>query len=303
PHDFKTHFHPRSNRPPLFQYQNDFGCRDIHDLAPDAQPWRPFAEEGDYQFAEIALQAGLNTSQVNGLLALMSRISQGKAKVTLRSEVDLRRAWDKAAMQVTPFVRHDVVASYQGEDRSFPVYGRSLWDWALDLLSNPLLAPHFVWDAQQLFKYNGTEYERFYTEPWTGNRWWDIQTQLPRDVENAVPFAFILYADWTRLSSHGSVKGYPVVARCSNLPADIRNGERYGGGCVVGWLPIVPEPAKDEGKLSYTTYKRVIWHEAFLCMLKMLIELAKTGYCHVCYDEIIRWLFPIILILSADYEE
>ncbi|KAF8120295.1 hypothetical protein EV363DRAFT_1191298 [Boletus edulis] len=298
PHDFKTHFHPRSNRPPLFQYQNDFGCWDIHDLAPDAQPWRPFAEEGDYQFAEIALQAGLNTSQVNGLLALMSRISQGKAKVTLRSEVDLRRAWDKAAMQVTP-----VIASYQGEDRSFPVYGRSLWDWALDLLSNPLLAPHFVWDAQQLFKYNGTEYERFYTEPWTGNRWWDIQTQLPRDVENAVPFAFILYADRTRLSSHGSVKGYPVVARCANLPADIRNGERYGGGCVVGWLPIVPEPAKDEGKLSYTTYKRVIWHEAFLCMLKMLIELAKTGYCHVCYDEIIRWLFPIILILSADYEE
>ncbi|KAF8439411.1 hypothetical protein L210DRAFT_3612603 [Boletus edulis BED1] len=285
PHDFKTHFHPHSNRPPLFQYQNDFGCRDIHDLAPDAQPWHPFTEEEDYQFAEIALQAGLNTSQVNSLLALMSRISQGKAKVTLRSEVDLR------------------FASYQEEDRSFPVYGRSLWDWALDLLSNPLLVPHFVWDAQQLFKYNGTEYEQFYTEPWTGNCWWDIQMQLPCDVENTVPFAFILYADQTRLSFHGSVKGYPVVARCANLLADIRNGERYSGGCIVGWLPIVPEPAKDEGKLSYTTYKRVIWHEAFLCMLKMLIELAKTGYCHVCYDEIIQWLFPIILILSADYEE
>ncbi|KAG6374269.1 hypothetical protein JVT61DRAFT_4290 [Boletus reticuloceps] len=89
PHDFKTRFHPHSNCPPLFQYQNDFGHRDIHDLAPDAQPWHLFAEEGDYQFAEIALQAGLNMSQANSLLTLISRISQGMAKVTLRNEVDL----------------------------------------------------------------------------------------------------------------------------------------------------------------------------------------------------------------------
>ncbi|KAF8547604.1 hypothetical protein OG21DRAFT_1527044 [Imleria badia] len=62
----------------------------------------PFAEEGDYLFAEIALQAGLNSLQVNGLLGLISRISQGKAKVTLRNEIDLRRSWDRAAAQVTP---------------------------------------------------------------------------------------------------------------------------------------------------------------------------------------------------------
>jgi len=33
--------------------------------------------------------------------------------------------------------------------------------------------------------------------------------------------------------------GYPVVARCANLPTDIRNGNGVGGGRVVGWLPIV----------------------------------------------------------------
>ena len=71
-----------------------------------------------------------------------------------------------------------MVAPYKGEDRTFPLYACPLWDWALDLLSNPLLAPHFVWDAQQLFKHNGNEYEQFYTEPWTGDRWWDIQVCL-----------------------------------------------------------------------------------------------------------------------------
>lgn len=102
PIDFKTEYHPRSHRPPLFQQQESFGLRDLSDTPSDSQPWRPFVEEGDYIFSEIALQAGLNNSSVNSLLTLISRISQGKAKVTLRNEVDLRRAWDRAAAQLTP---------------------------------------------------------------------------------------------------------------------------------------------------------------------------------------------------------
>ena len=48
-----------------------------------------------------------------------------------------------------------------------------------------------------------------------------------------------LYADKTKLSSFGTEKGYPVMARIANLPVKIRNGEGIGGGCVVGWLPVV----------------------------------------------------------------
>jgi len=54
---------------------------------------------------------------------------------------------------------------------------RPLWDWVNDLLNDPLLAPHFVWDAERLFKYstNKQEWIRFIDEPWTADRWWDIQ--------------------------------------------------------------------------------------------------------------------------------
>jgi len=48
-----------------------------------------------------------------------------------------------------------------------------------------------------------------------------------------------LYADKTKLSSFGTEKGYPVMARIANLPVKIRNGEGIGGGRVVGWLPMV----------------------------------------------------------------
>jgi len=62
------------------------------------------------------------------------------------------------------------------------------------------------------------------------------KTKLP---DGASPFCLILYADKSRLSSFGTMKGYPVMARCANLPVEIRNGEGVGGGHVVGFLPIV----------------------------------------------------------------
>ena len=48
-----------------------------------------------------------------------------------------------------------------------------------------------------------------------------------------------LYADKTQLSSFGTEKGYPVMARIANLPVEIRNGEGHGGGRIIGWLPVV----------------------------------------------------------------
>jgi len=63
-----------------------------------------------------------------------------------------------------------------------------------------------------------------------------LQTDLPKDAK---PLTFCIYADKTKLSSFGTQKGYPVIARCTNLPVNLRNGTGPGGGRVVGWLPIV----------------------------------------------------------------
>ena len=73
------------------------------------------------------------------------------------------------------FIKHDVTAPYKKEECTYEVHARSVWQWVVDLLNNPHLAPHFVWDAERLYKHNGAEFERFYDEPWTADRWWDIQ--------------------------------------------------------------------------------------------------------------------------------
>jgi hypothetical protein len=128
----------------------------------------------------------------------------------------------------------------------------------MDLLNDSLLKPHFVWDAQHLYKYNGEHFERFIDEPWTANWWWDVQVcilhmypVLITDHHNPIwvsrnnkthllevnvaPFAFILYTNKSHLSSWGKVKAYPVITHCGNLPTDIRNSNRgLGGSWLVG---------------------------------------------------------------------
>ncbi|KAG2140624.1 hypothetical protein DEU56DRAFT_734807, partial [Suillus clintonianus] len=285
--EFKMEYHPSSGHEPLFQAFDEFrvNAHDAPDgLRVDEEPWRPFSSRGDFKFAEIALDAALNKSHIDGLLSLIARIARGQIKITLKNDADFRNALHSA------------------KERVYEVHSLPIWEWALDLLENPLLAPHFVWDAQRVFKHNSTGFERFYDEPWTGDQWWDVQSGLPHGLV-AAPFCFILYADKTRLSSHGTVKAYPVVVRCANLPVGIRNGEGIGGGRVVGLLPIVSEDASENGKTGFTNFKRVIWHESFVKFLELVAQYSKTGYSFKCFDQILRWLFPILLILSADYEE
>jgi hypothetical protein len=50
-------------------------------------------------------------------------------------------------------------------------------------------------------------------------------------------------------------------------------------------------------------FKRVVWHHAFYEILDSIRLLGKVGYKLLCGDLIARWLFPLLLILSSDYEE
>ncbi|KIO12120.1 hypothetical protein M404DRAFT_19970 [Pisolithus tinctorius Marx 270] len=275
--EFKIQFHLRSNRPPIYQSYEEFRvCSEKSPSPVDKTPWSPFRTLGEFEFAEIALTSLLNQQQVNALLDLFARVTQGAIQVTLKNDAELRKACDAAAMELTPFSRVEVKVPYKKEECTFEAHIRPLWEWALNILENPFLSLHFTWDTQRLYRHNGVEYERFYNEPWTRDYWWDIQSSLP-DIKNAVPFGLILYADKSNLSSVGTAKSYPIVVRCANLPVEIRNSNVIGRGTVVSWLPIVPKDAEEEGKLCYTTLKCVVWHESFKKLLLEIEQYSKTG--------------------------
>jgi len=140
------------------------------------RPWEPFRTRLDFEFAEIALSAALNKDHTEALIKLVHRCVNDRDSFTLKGHTDLSQIWEGASHKLTPFQKTTVTVPYQGTDQSFDVHARPLWDWALDLLSDPLLSSSFTWDAQRLFKYDKDEtFVRFFHEPWTGNRFWDIQ--------------------------------------------------------------------------------------------------------------------------------
>jgi hypothetical protein len=67
------------------------------------------------------------------------------------------------------------------------------------------------------------------------------QSKIPLDPSGnrGHVLAFILYADKSKLSSFGTAKGYPIIARYGSLHSKVRNGTGVGGGQIVGWLPII----------------------------------------------------------------
>ncbi|EIW77891.1 hypothetical protein CONPUDRAFT_157070 [Coniophora puteana RWD-64-598 SS2] len=313
PMEFKTEYQPKGRRAETTSYDSydTFRSRSyVPEAKEDVKPWFPFRSRGDSEFASIALDANLSDSVVNRILSLMRDVVEKRKDVTFTNSQDLRKVCDEAAKEFTPFQEHPINLEHKKDEIELNFMGRDLWDWSLDLLHNEQLAPHFVWDAQRVYKHNGrlgpeSNYVRFIDEPWTADRWWDIQDSLPQYPDApSVPLAYVFYADKTRLSSAGNVQGYPIVARCANLPVDIRNGRGVGGGRVVGWLPLLPGDAEKDGTLSYTTLKRVVWHKSVAKLFEGAQHYSHTGYYFSdCFDGIPRWLFLVILILSADYEE
>ncbi|KAK7692929.1 hypothetical protein QCA50_004569 [Cerrena zonata] len=209
--------------------------------------------------------------------------------------------WEAASHKLTPFEKVPIDVDYKKTKHTYDVWTHSIWEWSLDILQNPDLEPYFVWDAEKLFKFNGEDFIQFIDEPWTGSQWWKIQSQLPNP--EGKPLCYILYADKSKLSTFGSQVGYFVIARCANLPTWIRNGEGIGGGRVVGWIPIVEEEQQHKGKKSFVDFKRVVWHKSFLKYLESLRPYAKTGFWFQTSQGEKLCLFPLVIILSADYEE
>jgi hypothetical protein len=59
--------------------------------------------------------------------------------------------------------------------RQFELYYWNLWEWAADLLHDPRLFPHMVFDVQRFLKFDGKTFVRFIDEPFTAESFWNIQ--------------------------------------------------------------------------------------------------------------------------------
>ncbi|KAJ6610879.1 hypothetical protein B0H10DRAFT_2165954 [Mycena sp. CBHHK59/15] len=261
----------------------------------DQTPWAPFRTRLDFEVAEFVQDTMLNKNQINTLISLIRRCSENPDGFTIHNQGVLRHVTLLSYHIILcphvllKFQKSMVTVPYKTGPQTFEMYARPLWNWALDIVQDPHLADFFVWDAERDYIFNGDRWEYFFTEPWTA----EAIKLLP----------FILYADKAKLSSFGTQKGYPMVARLGNVVVSLRNSSDWGGGQIVGWLPVVEEDLAQSGKPKYVNFKNAVWHAAFYKLLESIVMPSKTGFMTQCGDGRDRCLFPMILILAADYEE
>ncbi|KAF6759534.1 hypothetical protein DFP72DRAFT_1100990 [Ephemerocybe angulata] len=266
----------------------------------DRPPYYPFKTRLDFDFAELVFKSSLQKEQITQLLSLVQRCVNQEDTLTYQDFSGLQASWEEAKHLVSPFELSAISVDFGDETIVHDFWHRSIWKWAVECLEHPALAPHFVWDAEKLFKFNGERWERFVNEPWTGDRWSEIQDTLP---DNGVPLCFIIYADKTELSSFGTAKAYPIYVRLANLPSHIRNGNGLGGAILVGWLPIIGDEHPAAGKPEWVEYKRAVYHECFVKFLECIRDPSFIGKAFTCGDGVRRTLYPCVFILSGDYEE
>ncbi|KAL0059534.1 hypothetical protein AAF712_013710 [Marasmius tenuissimus] len=277
-------------------------------------PWKPFSSRFDFEVAEFALKANLNRELTNRLLSLLHCAGRGipYAQTSFTSYESICKAWERAGNVVTPFEKVDlsmkVKISREVKDYNISVHCRSLLGWTKDILRDPSLSNHLHWDAQRLYRWNGSKWVRFVTDPWTADRFWEIQSSLP---PGGKPLCYIIYSDKSKLSSFGTAKGYPVVARIANIDTHIRNSNvHFGGGRVVGWLDTIPDEKRFKKNATFINFKRIVYHRQVEEVIKTIQGPSFTGLAYefmgssnVSPTAYVHQLFPSIPISSADYEE
>lgn len=102
--DFKVEYHPNSGHVTEVHHFEDF----VHDHASstmppiDPHPYWPFGSLAEFEFAELANEAGLSKKHVNAFLKLIQCIKSSEEEFTFVTHTDVQKAWAAVATKVTP---------------------------------------------------------------------------------------------------------------------------------------------------------------------------------------------------------
>ncbi|KAI0693261.1 hypothetical protein BC835DRAFT_1416000 [Cytidiella melzeri] len=279
--NIRVEYHRAAGLPPRIFAFRDFRQkkRTPNIVVSKFNPWKPFKTCLDFQLAEFTQKASLNKQLINSLFKLVKDIVSKLTNLTLKSADNVNRVWESATLYHPSFTLTLISQPYKGEDKVFDFYSRPLWEWVLSQVQGPLLAPNMEWEAQRLSKFDGTKWVRFYDEPWTARKFAEVQSDILRVCNGGKPLAIILWADTSMLS------------------------KLFGGGHVVGFLPIVQGMVGEQKKPGFVNWKNAVYHKVFEVFLEDVARISKLGQTVLCGNDVFRVLFPYIHILSANYEE
>jgi hypothetical protein len=104
--EIRTEYHPRSHKLDSVCSFEEYGSGSTKRKCPtivDSEPWWPnFNSLEDFLYAELTLQANLNSETSEKLIKLINRCIDGKGTFTYKSHVDVENAWKRASSTAMP---------------------------------------------------------------------------------------------------------------------------------------------------------------------------------------------------------
>ena len=195
--DIRVEYHPNSGHAPETFLSGEFGrVTQGHGTLVDPEPWAPFRTREDFEFAKIARNTRMAKKDANDMINLFHRCTKdGSGPFTLSSFDEMRNTLKAASEQLpkvllqTPshtifpdtglfkFEKKTISVAYKKKPHEFDVWVRPIWSWIRDMLQDPDLIQHFVWDACHMSKFDekSDSWIRLYDEPWTADQFWEIQ--------------------------------------------------------------------------------------------------------------------------------
>ncbi|KZT36316.1 hypothetical protein SISSUDRAFT_965712, partial [Sistotremastrum suecicum HHB10207 ss-3] len=266
--------------------------------------WSPFQNEGHWDMAKWLVNSGVSQNKINsflklpivqdmkfpftnanGLFKVIDSLPKGPEWTTLDIKVRGDRLTDEGVPEV----------------ETVELYLRNVVECIQDILSDPTLkdemrfAPCRVWSDE-------TKTERYYSEMWTGDWWWETQMRLPLS-STVVPIIFA--TDKTNLSLFSGDKvAWPVYMTIGNLNKSTRRKVSRRAWRLVGYLPVAKLDCFEtqEGR-------RVggweLYHECMRHICEPLYSLGpeSNGVEMSCADNKARRVYPFVAVFTVDHPE
>ncbi|KAJ7215965.1 hypothetical protein GGX14DRAFT_359331, partial [Mycena pura] len=273
-----------------------------------AKPYAPWKTLADFQYTEGAVKGLLKPDLIDDQLKhITGDWSGGHSKLTIRNYREYKLALDRATISGVKFHKATAEAEIWGVKRKYSFFYRDPWEWIKTLLQDPSLAHHSNWKSRKMFYSEGDHVERFINEPWTADRWSEVDDELPKP--NPFPHCWLplhIWLDKGLVTKH--VKMFPIVLRALWLPSEIRNASGNGGGVILGFMVIVTDPGDPNDRSEKENYEwaqfwREIYQQVFEKIFSTLYVPACRGETVTCGDDFTRICYPGFLIESLDMEE
>ncbi|KAJ7850594.1 hypothetical protein B0H13DRAFT_1644420, partial [Mycena leptocephala] len=204
------------------------------------EPWAPFRTRADFEYAESVVLPNMERKWVDVQLAgIAGEWSNSPSNITFRNYAHMEKTLAAARTYGVQFQTEHVEADFDGVTYEFEFQDRDPWKWIVDLLSDPTLASNIHWHPVRKFLFKDRVKVQLFDEPYTANKWWNIQNNLPHIP--GLPHCFIPIALWLDKGMVTKrVCKHPIVLRALFLDGNIRNASGNGGGVLIGYMVIVP---------------------------------------------------------------